>query len=90
MRLHRTLSPIVFTLFLLFWPALVQADYLSGAKAFTFGDYATALKEWRPVAEQGEIWRVNGLWALYIGSAGACPYDQTTHPALRYRKSVKS
>ena len=61
MRLPRTLTPIVFTLILLFWPALVHADYLAGAKAFTFGDNATALKEWRPVAEQGDM---ESQWAM--------------------------
>jgi len=61
MRLHRTLIPIVFILFLLFWPTLVQADYLAGAEAFIFGDYATALKEWRPVAEQGDM---ESQWAM--------------------------
>jgi len=61
MRLHRTLTPIVFILSLLIWPALVHADYLAGAKAFTFGDNATALKEWRPVAEQGDM---ESQWAM--------------------------
>jgi len=61
MRLHRTLIPIVFILFLLFWPTFVQADYLAGAEAFIFGDYATALKEWRPVAEQGDM---ESQWAM--------------------------
>ncbi len=65
MRLHRTLTPIVFILCLLVWPALVPADYLSGAKAFTFGDYATALKEWRPVAEQGDMESQLAMGDLY-------------------------
>ena len=65
MRLHRTLTPIVFILFLLFWPTLVQADYLAGAEAFIFGDYATALKEWRPVAEQGDMASQWSMGALY-------------------------
>ena len=54
MRLHRTLTPIVFTLLLLFWPALVHADFQTGMDAYDRHDYATALKEWRPLAEQGD------------------------------------
>jgi len=54
MRLHRTLTPIVFVLCLLVWPALVQADFQTGMDAYDQGDYATALKEWRPLAEQGD------------------------------------
>jgi len=54
MRLHRTLSPIVFVLSLLFWPALVHADFQAGVDAYNQGDYATAVKEWRPLAEQGD------------------------------------
>jgi len=54
MRLHRTLTPIVFVLCLLVWPALVQADFLAGVDAHDQGDYATALKEWQPLAEQGD------------------------------------
>jgi len=54
MRLPRTLTPIVFTLLLLFWPALVHADFQAGLDAYDQGDYAMALKEWRPLAEQGD------------------------------------
>jgi uncharacterized protein len=32
-----------------------RADYQDGYYAYESGDYATALKEWRPLAEQGEV-----------------------------------
>ncbi len=32
-------APIVFILFLLFWPALVQADFQAGMDAANRGDY---------------------------------------------------
>ncbi len=54
MRLPRTLTPSLFILFLLVWPALAQADFQAGLDAYARGDYATALKEWRPLAEQGD------------------------------------
>jgi len=62
MRHHRTLTPIVFILSLLFWPALVQADYQAGEDAYFRGDYATAFKEWRPLAEAG-----NGEAQSFLG-----------------------
>ena len=65
MHLPRTLTPIVFVLSLLFWPALVPADSQAGAKASTLGDYATALKEWRPLAEQGDMASQWSMGALY-------------------------
>ena len=35
-------------------PALGQ-DYEKGLEAYDQGDYATALSEWRPLAEQGIV-----------------------------------
>ncbi len=74
MRLHRTLTPIVFNLFLLVWPALVHADYRAGAKAYTLGDYATAFKEWRPLAEQGDATAQYSLGTMYRHGQGV-PQD---------------
>ena len=39
-------------LFLLMQPAF--ADFAKGLDAAQKGDYATALKEWQPLAEQGD------------------------------------
>jgi len=74
MRLHRTLTPIVFTLCLLVWPALVQAGYLAGVEAWTLGDYATALKEWRPLAELGDMESQFRMGFLYDNGYGV-PQD---------------
>jgi TPR repeat protein len=51
------------------------ADYQSGLAAFDRGDYAKALTEWRPLAEQGDAQAQHGLGMIYevgngIGSAG--------------------
>jgi hypothetical protein len=32
------------------------ADFQKGLDAFDSGDYATALKEWKPLAEQGNVY----------------------------------
>ena len=39
----------------------VFADYQKGLNAAESGDYATALKEWKPFAEQGYANAQNGL-----------------------------
>ena len=44
---------------LVVWPA--WADYLDGVDAYNRGDYATALDEWRPLAEQGDAPAQRGL-----------------------------
>jgi len=70
MCLHRTLTPIVFTLLLLFWPALVYADFQAGLAAYNQGDYATALKEWQSLAEQGDAPAQFNLGVLYEKGQG--------------------
>lgn len=45
-------------------------DYDKGVRAFIAGDYPTALKEWRPLAEQGNVdaqWWLGGMYALGQG-----------------------
>jgi len=70
MRLQRTLIPIVFILFLLFWPTLAHADFQAGMDAYNQGDYATALKEWRPLAEQGNADAQFNLGVVYSKGQG--------------------
>ncbi len=70
MRLHRTLTPIVFILCLLVWPALAQADFQAGKDAYVRGDYATAFKEMRPLAEQGDAAAQFNLGILYEKGQG--------------------
>jgi len=48
------------------------ADLQAGADAYAQGDYATALKEWRPVAEQGEATAQGLLGAMYLGGGLCC------------------
>jgi len=74
MRLPRTLTPIVLVLSLLFWPALVHADFQAGMDAYYQGDYATALKEWRPLADQGDAVAQNNLGVMYDQGLGV-PQD---------------
>ncbi len=42
-----------------------QADYRDGAAAYWRGDYATALQEFKPLAEQGDARAQFGLGVMY-------------------------
>ena len=50
------------------------ADYKAGEDAYNLGDYATALREWRPLAEQGDALAQYNLGLLYRKGRGA-PQD---------------
>ncbi|HZT37342.1 MAG TPA: tetratricopeptide repeat protein [Bryobacteraceae bacterium] len=53
-------------------PAL--ADFAAGLRAYDSHDYATALKEWRPIAEQGDMAAQFNLGLLYYDGLGV-PQD---------------
>ena len=46
------------------------ADYQAGMDAYNRGDYATALREWRPLAEQGDARAQFRLGSLYENGDG--------------------
>ncbi len=46
------------------------ADFQAGLDAYERGDYHTAMKEWRPLAEQGLAAAQNNLGAMYINGEG--------------------
>ncbi len=52
------------------WAGDVQA----GVEAYNRGDYATALKEWRPLAEQGDALAQYNLGVMYFMGRGV-PQD---------------
>ncbi len=63
MRAFRAAVVLVLALAL---PApVLAADFQVGKEAFDRGDYASALKEWRPLAEQGSV-----SWRCYPGNLG--------------------
>ena len=64
----------VLLLFLLGMNVAVGADFQKGADAYNKGDYATALKEWRPLAEQGHAGAENNLGWMYDKGQGV-PQD---------------
>ena len=52
--MNRLLILPVLLLTLLVGTPAFSADYQKGAAAYQSGDYATALREWTPLAEQGD------------------------------------
>ncbi len=63
----------VFLALVLSAPSLA-ANYEAGQEAYDRGDYATALKEWRPLAEQGDARAQHLLGAMY-GFGEGVPQD---------------
>ncbi len=57
--------PILLAGLLLALMAPARADFQDGLAAFDRGDYAAALKVWRPLAERGNAaaqWRIAGMY----------------------------
>jgi len=59
---------------LLMVPGLSWADFEAGLDAYERGDYDTALKEWRPLADQGDVKAQFNLGAMYQQGQGV-PQD---------------
>ena len=47
-----------------------SADYEKGSNAYVSGDYATALREWKPLAEQGNAGAQYNLGLMYVKGEG--------------------
>ena len=76
----RNLTATIFLTFvvLLFSPTEGwSADFQKGLDAYNRGDYATALREWKPLAEQGVASAQSNLGAMYDNGRGV-PQDYKT------------
>lgn len=62
--------PIVLVLSLVCLVVPAWADFQAGMDANTRGDYATALREWQPLAEQGDALAQYNLGVLYRKGRG--------------------
>ena len=63
------------------------ADWDKGVEAHKKGDYETALREWKPLAEQGDASAQNNLGAMYENGEGV---SQNYQKALKwYRLSAE-
>ena len=70
----RLLTLVTSALLTLLLPALASAHHLAGFHAYEEGDYATALKEYRPLAEQGDADAQHNLGFMY-GEGRGVPQD---------------
>lgn len=68
----------IFALMLLVIPAQAQ-DFYTGLAAALRGDYATALQEWRPLAEQGDAKAQFNLGVMYNNGEGVAQDYITAH-----------
>jgi len=79
------LSIVVGFLFVLAAPA--WPDYQTGSDAYDRGDYETALKEFRPLAEQGDALAQFNMGVMFAKGQGVSQYYQE---AVRwYRKAAE-
>ncbi len=72
MKASRT--AVVLALVLALSAPVLAADLETGGAAYDRGDYATALKEWRPLAEQGDAGAQFFLGLMYTNGLGV-PQD---------------
>ncbi len=63
------------------------AGWDEAVAAYQRGDYATALREWRPLAEQGDAAAQNNLGTMYYKGQGV-PYDYA-QAVKWYRKAAE-
>ena len=74
--MHRVTLILVLTMTVLLGSSGVcwSADFQKGLDAYNRGDYATALKEWTPLAEQGDVDAQYNLGLMYNKGQGV-PQD---------------
>ena len=67
----KLLTSLMVGAFFMFGAVSAQAqDFDRGLAAAQSGDFATALKEWRPLAEQGDAYAQNNLGVMYENGNG--------------------
>lgn len=59
----------------LLWPVAGLADFDAGFDAYERGDFATAMREWRPLAEQGYAAAQFNLGIMYDNGQGVPEHD---------------
>jgi len=75
--MNRLLILPVLLLTLLVGNPASSADFLKGLDAAKSGDYTTALREWTPLAEQGDASAQYNLGLMYYNGYGVLKNDKT-------------
>ena len=74
-RLRALRFPLSLVLSIVCLASPAWADFNAGEKAYRGGDYATALREWQPLAEQGHVVAQYQLGLLYATGQGVTKDD---------------
>jgi uncharacterized protein len=74
-RLIALRFPVALVLSIVCLAASAWADFKAGVDAYQRGDYATALREWQPLAEQGQALAQYNLGLLYANGQGVSKDD---------------
>ena len=78
----KLLTSLIVGAFFVFGAVSAQAqNFAKGFAAYETGDFATALKEWRPFAEQGNADAQNNLGVMYENGKGVA---RDTAEALKW------
>ena len=75
--MRRVLTSVALVVLLLYPTAAVSADFEKGLAAYRARDYATALREWTPLAEQGDA-RAQSILGLMYRYGDGVPRDDKT------------
>ncbi len=73
-------------LLLLWFGQALKADFAAGMVAYEKHDYATALKEWRPLAEAGDAPTQFNLGLMYLDGVGVP--QSSEHAVEWFRRSA--
>ena len=77
----------IFLLLLLTLHSVLAADFKKGLDAAKKGNFETALKEWRPLAEQGDSYAQYNLGLMYDYGEGVIEDD--TQAVYWFRKAAE-
>ena len=72
--MNRILTSAILCLMLVFSSGVSAQDFQKGFDAYKSGDYASALREWKPLAEQGHAKAQSNLGWMYANGEGV-PQD---------------
>jgi TPR repeat protein len=64
-------------------PVVGLADFDAGGEAYERGDYATAMREWRPLAEAGDAKSQDAIGMMYSNGFGVSEDDAEAVKWLR-------
>ena len=69
------ITAFLFFIFFIFVNQAISQSFERGDDAANAGDFTTALKEWKPLAENGHVKAQLGLGLIYLNGLGGIPKD---------------